>query len=245
LNSVLVNAQNQINGLKAKISDLAERNEDDAELARVHARCAEQPENVEPKWDRAIISVGTGRGFIVQGNSGRYVITAGHCLPPLPACGTAHRRGAGIYQQLLGPIGAQPYVSGECLFADPFYDIAVLGAPRDPTECEKYHTFINAATPLPITNAAPNWSLAWIPSLDGRWLSYAVIGDGGRLTTGERVETVAEMLGSPIVSETGSAIGIVWDDFEGIYDQFHTPISDGLPGWLLSEFGVLTMPSRS
>jgi hypothetical protein len=33
---------------------------------------------------RAIVAVGDGRGFVVQVDEHRYVITAAHCLPDLP-----------------------------------------------------------------------------------------------------------------------------------------------------------------
>jgi hypothetical protein len=35
---------------------------------------------------RAIVMVGEGRGFVVQGEDSRFVISAGHCLPRLPPC---------------------------------------------------------------------------------------------------------------------------------------------------------------
>ncbi len=53
------------------------------------------------------LGVGDCRGFVVQGDRDRFVITATHCLPHLPlAHGAAytHKR---TYAKLLGPVGAE------------------------------------------------------------------------------------------------------------------------------------------
>jgi hypothetical protein len=34
----------------------------------------------------AVLQVGGGRGFVVEVNGDRYVITAAHCLPFFPPC---------------------------------------------------------------------------------------------------------------------------------------------------------------
>src|SRR4026208_1891700 len=88
---------------------------------------------------RAVITVGDGRGFVVEGSRGKLcVITAAHCLPELPPAHAASRTGERTYANLLGRIGESPAVYAECLFVDPVADIAVLGEP-DAQELDKQY----------------------------------------------------------------------------------------------------------
>lgn len=70
----------------------------------------------------AILTVGAGRGFIVQPRLGlwpesRVVITAAHCLPHVPANFRVDQR---TYPRLLGALGqSRSSVWAECLFVDP------------------------------------------------------------------------------------------------------------------------------
>jgi hypothetical protein len=75
----------------------------------------------------AIVKVGGGRGFVVQGERDRLVITAGHCLPDFPTCHSSSHTEERTYKALLGSLGEKPAVWAECLFADPIGDVAVLG----------------------------------------------------------------------------------------------------------------------
>src|SRR5215813_7310413 len=77
----------------------------------------------------AIIRVGDGRGFVVEGEHDRFVITAAHCLPFFPPCHGASYLHERTYRALLGPLAQAPRVWAECLFADPIADIAVLRSP--------------------------------------------------------------------------------------------------------------------
>jgi hypothetical protein len=55
------------------------------------------------------------------------------------------------YRALLGPLGQEPTVWTECLFADPVVDIAVLGAPDGqelPEQCTAYEALVMAVKPL-------------------------------------------------------------------------------------------------
>lgn len=90
---------------------------------------------------KAIVAVGKpgegGRGFVVEIDRQRLVITAAHCLPPLsrkrrlPLPHLVSFPDERTYRALLGPLEAKPTVSAECLFLDPIADIAVLGAPDE------------------------------------------------------------------------------------------------------------------
>jgi hypothetical protein len=53
----------------------------------------------------SVIRVGDGRGFVVEGDTDRLIITAAHCLPFLPPCCAASSLHECSYQQLLAPIG--------------------------------------------------------------------------------------------------------------------------------------------
>lgn len=83
---------------------------------------------------RAVLRVGDGRGFVVKrrrylGGEERIVITAAHCLPYFPPSHPTAYLQELTYQALLGPLGGEPTVWAECLFADPIADVAVLGRP--------------------------------------------------------------------------------------------------------------------
>lgn len=101
----------------------------------------------------AVVTVGGGRGFVVQGRRDRYVITAAHCLPFLPPCHGFSYTEERTYNNLLARLGEQPSVWCEVLFADPVADIAVLGAPDNQVlseQAEAYDALVEAATPLTI-----------------------------------------------------------------------------------------------
>lgn len=110
----------------------------------------------------AVVTVGTGRGFVVEGGGpwhSRYIITAAHCLPERPdgqklppSHGFSYLKER-TYPGLLAPLGEQPSVWCECLFVDPIADIAVLGAPDNQElsdEVDAYEALVGAATSLTI-----------------------------------------------------------------------------------------------
>src|SRR5437867_2361147 len=79
---------------------------------------------------RSVLKVGGGRGFVVNGDRDRLIITAAHCLPRFPPCHGLSYTEERTYAKLLGPLGRKkPTVWAECLFVDPVADIAVLGPP--------------------------------------------------------------------------------------------------------------------
>jgi hypothetical protein len=90
---------------------------------------------IPPETINAVITVGDGRGFVVEGErETRLIITAAHCLPSFPLCHGASYLEERTYQALLGPLGEKPTVWTECLFVDPIADIAVLGQPDNQDE---------------------------------------------------------------------------------------------------------------
>ena len=122
---------------------------------------------------RAILAVGDGRGFVVQGTHERFVITAAHCLPFLPPCASNSFAEQRTYKALLGSVGTEPTVWAECLFADPVGDIAVLGPSERPDLFPAYEELTGVAATLSIVES-PSETPAKLLSLDGHWFDCRV-----------------------------------------------------------------------
>jgi hypothetical protein len=101
----------------------------------------------------AIITVGDGRGFLVEARQTRLVVTAAHCLPHLPPPPPAWYTHERTYRKLLGPLGADaPLIWAECLFVDLISDLAVLGEPDGHAyvgERDAYAAFVENRSALP------------------------------------------------------------------------------------------------
>jgi hypothetical protein len=170
----------------------------------------------QKKVERAIITVGKGRGFVVtdpsEPSGQRLVITAAHCLPSMPPPMSISPLKDRLYQALLGPLGAEPPVWAECFFVDPIGDIAVLGSPDNEAlshEADRYLELTEAAEPLSIVDS-PESSQAWLLSPDGQWFRCTASHNGGPLWLDNSDESiVGGMSGSPIVADDGCAIGVV------------------------------------
>ena len=183
---------------------------------------------------QAILRVGDGRGFAVNLEHQYSVITAAHCLPKLPRCHPGDYYAERTSQALLGPLGAEPTVWAECLFADPIADIAVLGMPDDqalPDEANSYKRLLGSRQPLLITDAPAREQSckARLFSLDGEWFECSVHRGNAWLSVEPADKVIPGMSGSPIVSLDGRAFGLLSSP-----DQ--SPIlMDDLPRRLLSE----------
>ena len=190
---------------------------------------------------RAVVAVGKGgRGFVIETQSNRFVITAAHCLPDLP---TPHPWASDTRVfRLLAPLGEKRKIVTECLFVDPVSDIAVLGSPDNQklsNEADAYEALIKTTAALPIGCLAPKMfaELAgWILSLDGKWLRCVVSyhNDSGLWVVDVAQVIVGGMSGSPILAENGSAIGVMSCSNAGGKEGGPNPrLSHHLPGWLL------------
>jgi hypothetical protein len=144
------------------------------------------------------------------------------------------------YSRLIGLRDEQPTIAAECLFADPVGDIAVLGCPDNQAlsdEADAYENFIAALPPFAIApppDEAPSFS-ARVMSLAGKWITVAA-SRPGLIVVHPPDAVVAGMSGSPIVSETGAAIGVVamrGGSGGAVTDAVCSVLVDGLPGWLL------------
>ena len=177
--------------------------------------------------------------------------------PAIGGISYTHER---TYERLLGPIGGEQTVSAECLFVDPIADLAVLGTPDEQElyeESEEYAALTGAAS-LPVAEVplireqitsvspfdghaftflgAPKGECpAWLLSLDGHWFRCDVIAHPCALAIANAAEAIASgMSGSPIVTEDGSAIGIVCNS-----SGPHPNLAANLPPWLLRSIGLL------
>jgi len=186
-----------------------------------------------------VITVGHGRGFVVEGAGGRLVITAAHCLPFLPPALSSLGLDARVFGPLLAPRGEAPRACATCRFVDPIANIAVLGSP-DASQADDYKDLVSTATALPIGDCDRHpvnfWAPARLLSSDGRWVSCTIRHVGGPLWITHAAERVrSEMSGSPIVSESGTAIGVVCTVTAPREGGPNARLSDNLPGWLLRE----------
>jgi hypothetical protein len=192
-----------------------------------------------PKAASAVITVGEGRGFVVehQGPAGqeRLVVTAAHCLPYFPPSMSISHIKDRTYANLLAPLGGEPSVWAACRFVNPIGDIAVLDAPDDQElsdEFKAYNRLVEAesVTPLPV---APPDSEGWLLSLDGVWFRCAILHQKkfGRLSLGDlEGKIVNGMSGSPVLSTTGGAVGVVCVG----RDSPNPSLIGNLPGWFFS-----------
>jgi hypothetical protein len=196
---------------------------------------------------KAIVTVISGRGFVVEAGHERLVITAAHCLPHLPPCHGAANLDERTYDNLLGPFGdLKPKVSAECRFADPVADIAVLGSPDGQelgNEAEAYEALTEEAAPLQIGEAADQAD-AWLVQLDGRVTSCRVSHCGGPLWIEDAKDGIhGGMSGSPILTDDAVAIGVVCLSWAAHSGGPNPRLTHHLPGWLLQ--ALLSLGSRS
>lgn len=168
---------------------------------------------IKPKG--TVITVGEGRGFVVEHRGEHLVVTASHCLPWLPSgFGIAYSE-EHVYRNMLGLLGSAPTAPCECLFINPIADVAVVGVPDTQTfsdEADPCRALLECATPFRITEA-PEKARGFLLSLEGEWFGCQVQWMkrvDGPLWVSKPVQPIeGGMSGSPIVSETGNAIGIV------------------------------------
>lgn len=188
---------------------------------------------------RAIVKVGDGRGFIVEGSTERFVITAGHCLPTFPPCASITHVHERIYRSILGRLGETPTIWAQCLFVDPIADIALLGCPDDqvfPQHANVFESWVDGAVPLRATDPLPENvdSRVTLPatllSLEGKWFGCTIegFGEGPLWILEPESESIqGGMSGSPILDQGGAAVGIVVTNCGP-----HPCLGRDLPAWL-------------
>src|SRR5947208_13772018 len=168
---------------------------------------------IEPRG--TVIAVGEGRGFVIEHRGEHLVVTASHCLHWLPSgFGIAYSE-EHVYRNMLGSLGSAPTVACECLFINPIADVAVVGVPDTQTysdEADRYRALLEYATPFRITEAAEK-ARGFLLNPEGEWFGCQVQWmkrTDGRLWVSKHAQPIERgMSGSPIVSKTGNAIGIL------------------------------------
>jgi hypothetical protein len=195
--------------------------------------------------------VADGDRNIAEGGKS-YVVTAAHCLPSVPPPHLARYLEEATYPRLVGPLGAKPSVTAACVFVDTMADIAVLGPPDNQElsdEHTQYEAFLSLLPPFDIAAPPPRGRLrvpafdaddppAWrrlgevsfpgrVLSLDGQWIDCNVRRLGGAFGIEPGKLVKSGMSGSPLISATGAALGVISTS------NWAAVLADSLPGWLL------------
>jgi hypothetical protein len=97
-----------------------------------------------------VVQVGDGRGFIIATKRVRYVVTAAHCVEPLPPPQPARYSSDVTYPNFIGPLGGERHVWAECAFIDLIADVAVFGQADNHEQALAYVELTEQATPFPI-----------------------------------------------------------------------------------------------
>lgn len=204
---------------------------------------------------KGVIRVGDGRGFLVAGFNEVLVITAAHCLAEMPGRSLSNMAGGAYSPVWIGPLQGGLEVKADCIFADPFADIAVLRCPDEQqfsSDADAYEHLIAGASTLTIDCTLARSSLGEIQrdgmilSIDGTWQPCKVVcSEGGPLQLEQmKAELHAEMAGSPIISMTGAVLGVL--SFGGPSSlSLHAHLALDLPPKFLRWVTVPGISSRS
>ena len=190
---------------------------------------------------RAVLSVGSGCGFVVASKSGPLIVTAADCLPFFPPDGAESLLEERTFQNLIGPLGGRQAIWAECLFADRAADIAVLGPPDSQELEDKYEAhrnFVDECESLIVTNPMRR---SWGHFLSSKveWLPCELRHQNGPLWILARDEVGVGLSGSPLLDPEGGAVGVfvakskVESDTE-IRIGPNPHLAYALPDWLVS-----------
>jgi hypothetical protein len=212
----------------------------------------------------SVVRVGDGRGFVVAAPLANYVITAAHVLPSFPPAHLLSFPEEGTYKRFIGPLNAKPTIAAACAFVDPVADLAVLGPPDNQAfsdEANLYEEFTATLPPFAITPPAPRglWRVqdsdgsvryirsipapaaAYVLSLAGKWKACRTSHFGGPLQIEPGNLIKGGMSGSPVISATGAALGVVSTGDAAadrgseadVANALAACLTKSLPGWLL------------
>jgi hypothetical protein len=152
------------------------------------------------------------------------------------------------FRRFIGPIGSKRAAAAECFFVSPIADIAVLGSPDNQAlfeQAEQYEAFLDTTMPFRVADA-PLEGTGWVLTLDQHWLRCKLKRwHDGPLWISEG-HIAGGMSGSPVVSDDGSAIGVVvtgdsFDDNDVQTAGGPQPVlTRDLPGWLTQGLRIRT-----
>jgi hypothetical protein len=214
-----------------------------------------------------VVKVGDGRGFIIVYRAKvppivpplkpihgrrplrfieqRLVVTAAHCLALSIPCHAAAYSEERMCTRLGTLDGGKKDVWAECLFVDPIADIAVLGQPDEQGFSDQADAYTELTENASFTRIGIARSgRGWILSLAGQWVRTTLKVNQGIGCVGLSIgPTDAGMSGSPILNDSGRAIGVVVIGAETYGQQRdlsgpHPILVRNLPGWLLSSSDV-------
>jgi len=167
--------------------------------------------------EKGVLQVGDGRGFHV----GDFVLTAAHCLPPLPP--PFHGIEELTCKKLIGRLNQEPTVTAELAFADPVSDLAILCEPKHPDlfcECRAYRELLEAADSFTIAGVDVEVDEEFAAKVlllnRNDWVTgVAKLHYCGAWLLLKEPITVGGMSGSPVLDDKDNAIGVVTSGIEG------------------------------
>ncbi|QIG93465.1 trypsin-like peptidase domain-containing protein [Bradyrhizobium sp. 6(2017)] len=188
----------------------------------------------------AVISVGGGRGFVIEGPDDRLIITAAHCLPAMPPAIPSSYTEERTYEGLLSPLGAaERPVWAECLFVDPVSDLAILGPPDGqelPEPFDAYLSLVDSCHTVEVGTCDPEDDV-WLLSLDGEWHPCGAKHVGGGVWFhGADHGIHGGMSGSPAINRDGQAVAVVSVSSSADHHTSGGPnpnLAVHLPGWAI------------
>ena len=187
----------------------------------------------------SVVRVGDGRGFVVTNG---IIVTAAHCLPtvelddgrrvltlPPHRATYAHER---TFRNLVGPLGDEPTIAVECIFADPIADVALLWGPGEQVlheEREAWRNFIKrpALEFAPITPTPVRPTTVRLLDLTGEW--YEVDLQSTHTSLFGSFNMKGGMSGSPFLDGDDMVVGLV------SIDRTCPRLPHTLPLWVVRE----------
>jgi len=191
----------------------------------------------ENEASRSVVRCGDGCGFLVNTSKGRYIVTAAHCLPHIPEPLVDESR---IHRQFVGPVDEPPAITVKCVFVDPVSDIAVLTAPDRqalPDDAIAYDAFVRGRWGFLVESGSEE--IGWLIQ-NGSWFVCRLTNDRVGLSVSESSRPIiGRMSGSPILNESGAAIGLLTNSASSPNDIYTEGgptlrLKALLPGWFLS-----------
>jgi hypothetical protein len=175
----------------------------------------------------AVVTVGDGRGFFVEGQEGWRVVTAAHCLPHLPEPFPKK----GEYPALLAPRSELPMIASACVFVGPISDIAGAWSARlRSPDYDRLRLASDGLATAPPRNAEAGaagrdpGAPCWLLSISGEWFSCLVrcIREGS-LWLHDLASPIEPGMCSPILDGNGAAIGVMSVSNNGDLDDGPNP----------------------